>query len=83
MDKLSITGGTRLDGQVRISGAKNAALPVLVATLLGDGPMTVSNIPQLRDISTTIELLGRMGVDVTIDDGDRAQGTGAEAVDCL
>ncbi|MGD8635527.1 MAG: UDP-N-acetylglucosamine 1-carboxyvinyltransferase, partial [Gammaproteobacteria bacterium] len=68
MDKLSITGGTRLDGQVRISGAKNAALPVLVATLLGDGPMTVSNIPQLRDISTTIELLGRMGVDVTIDE---------------
>jgi UDP-N-acetylglucosamine 1-carboxyvinyltransferase len=68
MDKLSITGGTRLDGQVRISGAKNAALPVLVATLLGDGPTTVSNIPQLRDISTTIELLGRMGVDVTIDE---------------
>ncbi|MGD8964147.1 MAG: UDP-N-acetylglucosamine 1-carboxyvinyltransferase [Gammaproteobacteria bacterium] len=68
MDKLSITGGTRLDGQVRISGAKNAALPVLVATLLGEGPMTVSNIPQLRDISTTIELLGRMGVDVTIDE---------------
>ncbi len=68
MDRLSITGGTRLDGQVRISGAKNAALPVLVATLLGDGPMTVSNIPQLRDISTTIELLGRMGVDVTIDE---------------
>jgi len=68
MDRLSIVGGARLDGQVRISGAKNAALPVLVATLLGEGPMTVANIPQLRDVSTTIELLGRMGVDVTIDE---------------
>ncbi|KPK58286.1 MAG: UDP-N-acetylglucosamine 1-carboxyvinyltransferase [Gammaproteobacteria bacterium SG8_31] len=68
MDKLSIIGGTRLDGQVQISGAKNAALPILVATLLGEGPMTVANIPQLRDVSTTIELLGRMGVDVTIDE---------------
>jgi len=68
MDRLSITGGARLDGQVRISGAKNAALPVLVATLLGEGPMTVANIPHLRDVSTTIELLGRMGVHVTIDE---------------
>jgi UDP-N-acetylglucosamine 1-carboxyvinyltransferase len=68
VDKLSIIGGTRLDGQVQISGAKNAALPILVATLLGEGPMTVANIPQLRDVSTTIELLGRMGVDVTIDE---------------
>jgi len=68
VDKLSIIGGARLDGQVQISGAKNAALPILVATLLGEGPMTVANIPQLRDVSTTIELLGRMGVDVTIDE---------------
>jgi UDP-N-acetylglucosamine 1-carboxyvinyltransferase len=68
VDKLSIIGGTRLDGQVQISGAKNAALPILVATLLGEGPMTVANIPQLLDVSTTIELLGRMGVDVTIDE---------------
>jgi len=68
MDRLSISGGARLDGQVRISGAKNAALPIMTATLLCDGPTVVANVPQLRDISTTIELLGRMGVSVTIDE---------------
>ncbi len=68
MDRLSITGGARLDGEVRISGAKNAALPVMTATLLCDGPTTVANVPQLRDVSTTIELLGRMGVGVTLDE---------------
>lgn len=68
MDRLSISGGARLDGQVRISGAKNAALPIMTATLLCDGPTVVANVPQLRDISTTIELLGRMGVSVTLDE---------------
>jgi len=68
VDRLSITGGVRLDGDVRISGAKNAALPVMTATLLCDGPTIVANVPQLRDVSTTIELLGRMGVSVTIDE---------------
>ena len=68
MDKLSITGGARLDGEVRISGAKNAALPIMAATLLCDSPTVVANVPQLRDVSTTIELLGRLGVEVTIDE---------------
>ncbi|MFZ5595091.1 MAG: UDP-N-acetylglucosamine 1-carboxyvinyltransferase [Pseudomonadota bacterium] len=66
MDKLMITGGVPLDGEVRISGAKNAALPILAATLLADGPVTISNVPHLRDITTTMELLGRMGVQLTI-----------------
>ena len=68
MDKLIITGGNRLDGDVRISGAKNAALPILAATLLADSPVTVGNIPHLHDITTTMELLGRMGVDLIVDE---------------
>jgi UDP-N-acetylglucosamine 1-carboxyvinyltransferase len=68
VDKLLIKGGRSLQGEIRISGAKNAALPILAATLLADGPMTVGNVPHLHDVTTTIELLGRMGVDVTIDD---------------
>ena len=68
MDKLIINGGRPLEGEIRISGAKNAALPILASTLLADGPMTVGNVPHLHDVTTTIELLGRMGVDVTIDD---------------
>ena len=68
MDKLIITGGTRLEGEVRISGAKNATLPILAATLLADGPVIVGNVPHLHDVTTTIELLGRMGVGVTIND---------------
>ena len=62
MDKLAIVGGTPLDGEVRISGAKNAALPILAATLLADGPVTLGNVPQLNDIATTLKLLKRMGV---------------------
>ncbi len=68
MDKLHITGGTPLDGEVNISGAKNAALPILAATLLADGPCVVSNVPHLHDVTTTMELLGRMGVALTIDE---------------
>jgi UDP-N-acetylglucosamine 1-carboxyvinyltransferase len=68
MDKLIITGGRPLHGDVRISGAKNAALPILAATLLADSPMIIGNIPHLRDITTTMELLGRMGVDLTVDE---------------
>ncbi|EKF74185.1 UDP-N-acetylglucosamine 1-carboxyvinyltransferase [Alcanivorax hongdengensis A-11-3] len=68
MDKLIITGGRRLDGEIRISGAKNAALPILAATLLADEPVTVGNLPHLQDVTTLIELLGRMGVRVVIDD---------------
>ncbi|MCX7055736.1 MAG: UDP-N-acetylglucosamine 1-carboxyvinyltransferase [Proteobacteria bacterium] len=68
MDKLQITGGVVLDGEVRISGAKNAALPILAATLLVDGAVTVGNVPHLQDVTTTNELLGRMGVTVSIDE---------------
>ena len=68
MDKLIITGGVPLEGEVRISGAKNATLPILAATLLADGPVTVGNVPHLHDVTTTIELLGRMGVGVTVND---------------
>jgi UDP-N-acetylglucosamine 1-carboxyvinyltransferase len=68
MDKLIITGGTPLNGEIRISGAKNAALPILAATLLSDGPMTIGNIPHLHDVTTTMELLGRMGVNLVVDE---------------
>lgn len=68
MDKLIITGGATLDGAIRISGAKNAALPVLCATLMADGPMTVGNVPHLQDVTTTMELLGAMGVTLVIDE---------------
>lgn len=68
MDKLIITGGAPLSGEIRISGAKNAALPILAATLLADGPVTVGNIPHLHDITTTMELLGRMGVELVLDE---------------
>ena len=68
MDKLQIQGGTPLSGEVKISGAKNAALPILAATLLIDGPVSVANVPHLHDVTTTNELLGRMGVSVTIDE---------------
>jgi len=68
MDKLIITGGTRLNGEIRISGAKNAALPIIVSTLLSDDPVLIRNIPHLHDITTTMELLGRMGVSLTMDE---------------
>lgn len=73
MDKLVITGGPPLAGEIRISGAKNAALPILAATLLADGPVTISNVPHLQDITTTMELLGRMGVQLTIDERMRIE----------
>jgi UDP-N-acetylglucosamine 1-carboxyvinyltransferase len=68
MDKLIITGGARLSGDVRISGAKNAALPIMAATLLADSPVTISNIPHLHDITTTMELLGQMGAHLMVDE---------------
>ena len=68
MDKLLITGGQRLSGDVRISGAKNAALPILAATLLAEEPVTVGNVPHLQDVTTTIRLLGHMGAPITVDD---------------
>ena len=68
MDKLIISGGITLDGEVRISGAKNAALPILVAGLLPETPVTISNVPHLQDVTTTMGLLGQMGVQLTIDE---------------
>ena len=68
MDKLIITGGKQLSGELRISGAKNAALPILAATLLCEEPVTIGNIPHLHDITTTMQLLGQMGVRLTIDE---------------
>ena len=68
MDKLQIEGGAPLEGEVRISGAKNAALPILAGTLLASEPVAVGNVPHLQDVTTMIELLGRMGVTVTVDE---------------
>jgi UDP-N-acetylglucosamine 1-carboxyvinyltransferase len=73
VDKLSIHGGVALEGEVRISGAKNATLPILAGCLLADGPVTVANVPHLQDVTTMIELLGRMGVSVTIDEKMRIE----------
>ncbi len=73
MDKLQVTGGARLDGEVRISGAKNAALPILAATLLADEPVEVRNVPHLQDITTMIQLLSRMGVKVTLGERQRVE----------
>ena len=69
MDKLIIEGGTQLQGEIWISGSKNAALPILFATLLTENKVTVANLPHLQDITTTIALLGALGVKVSIDDG--------------
>jgi UDP-N-acetylglucosamine 1-carboxyvinyltransferase len=66
MEKLAITGGSPLDGEITISGAKNATLPILAATLLADETVRIGNVPHLRDVTTTVKLLGRMGVDVTL-----------------
>jgi UDP-N-acetylglucosamine 1-carboxyvinyltransferase len=68
MDKLIISGGVPLNGTIRISGAKNAALPILASTLLADEPVTICNVPHLHDITTTMELLGRMGVNLMVDE---------------
>ena len=68
MDKLVIQGDTRLDGEIWISGSKNAALPILFATLLTDEKVTLCNLPHLQDITTTIALLGALGVTISIDD---------------
>lgn len=73
MDKLIVTGGRPLEGQVWISGAKNAVLPILAATLLADSPMVIGNVPHLQDVTTTMELLGRMGVTLTVNERMRIE----------
>ncbi len=73
MAKIVINGGEALSGDVTISGAKNAVLPILAACLLADGPMTIGNVPHLHDVTTTMELLGQMGVQIIMDDHMRMQ----------
>jgi UDP-N-acetylglucosamine 1-carboxyvinyltransferase len=68
LDRLIIKGGVPLHGEIRISGAKNAVLPIMAATLLADSPITIRNIPHLHDVTTTMELLGRMGVQLTVNE---------------
>ena len=68
MDKLIISGGRPLRGEIRVSGAKNAALPILAASLLSETPVVIGNIPHLHDITTTMELLGGMGVQLVVDE---------------
>ena len=68
MDKLVITGGVPLRGEIAISGAKNAALPILCASLLTSDPVTIENVPHLRDVTTMLNLLGQMGVAISVDE---------------
>jgi UDP-N-acetylglucosamine 1-carboxyvinyltransferase len=71
MDKLRITGGKRLQGTLRVSGAKNAALPILAGTLLTDAPVTIGNLPHLHDVTTMLQLLGHLGAEIALDEGMR------------
>ena len=68
MAKIIISGGETLHGDVNISGAKNAVLPILCATILADEPITITNVPHLHDVTTTISLLGALGAKITVDD---------------
>lgn len=81
MDKLEIVGGTPLHGEVVVSGAKNAALPILAATLLADGPVVLSNVPHLNDVTTSVKLLRYVGAEVTVHDGSRLEIDAATARD--
>src|SRR6201995_556085 len=67
MDAIRIRGTRRLEGRIRVSGAKNAALPILCATLLSDGESLLRNVPKLRDIDTTAALLRFLGRNMTVD----------------
>ena len=69
MDKLRITGGRRLEGSIQVSGAKNAALPIMCASILSAKPLNLSNVPRLLDVATMAKLLGQMGVEVQPADG--------------
>lgn len=73
MARIQIHGGVPLQGEVWISGAKNAVLPILVGSLLGDSPSRVSNVPHLQDVTTTMELMGRMGAQLSINDRMRIE----------
>ena len=75
MAKIVVTGGNALNGEVHISGAKNAVLPILCATLLADAPVEITNVPHLHDVITTVKLLGELGAKVTIDQGTLSRGS--------
>jgi UDP-N-acetylglucosamine 1-carboxyvinyltransferase len=81
MDKLSIKGGATLSGSVTISGAKNAALPILAGTLLATEKVSVTNVPHLKDVTTMLSLLQMMGVQITVDDREGVE-IDAGNVDC-
>jgi len=83
MDKLEIRGGVPLEGDVRISGAKNAALPILAGTLLAGRPVVLSNVPHLNDIKTTVKLLRRMGVEIDSRDGGEVEVDATRVTECL
>ena len=68
MARIEVRGGVPLQGEVWVSGAKNAVLPILVGSLLGDSPSLISNVPHLQDVTTTMELMGRMGAELSIND---------------
>jgi UDP-N-acetylglucosamine 1-carboxyvinyltransferase len=74
MQKIVVTGGVPLEGEVQISGAKNAVLPILCATLLADGPVEIGNVPHLHDVVTTAKLLAELGAGITIDEGTLGSG---------
>jgi len=76
MQKIIVTGGNVLNGEVAISGAKNAVLPILCATLLADEPVEITNVPHLHDVITTVKLLGELGAGIAIDEGTLAKGRG-------
>ena len=82
MDKLVIAPAGPLDGEVVISGAKNATLPILAASILTDQRVTIGNVPHLKDVTTTIELLGRMGVRVNLHEGMKVEVDAADIHDC-
>jgi len=73
VDRIQVRGGNRLNGEIRISGAKNAALPLMVASLLTDEPLILSSVPHLTDISQLAEILAGLGVDITLDGNGRTE----------
>jgi UDP-N-acetylglucosamine 1-carboxyvinyltransferase len=83
MAKIIVEGGVPLNGEVWISGAKNAVLPILSATLLADGPCVIGNVPHLHDVTTTMELLGQMGVELVVDERMRIHADATKATSCF
>jgi UDP-N-acetylglucosamine 1-carboxyvinyltransferase len=83
MDKLQIKGGVPLEGDVKVSGSKNATLPILAGAILAAEPVVVGNVPHLKDVTTTIELLVRMGATVTIDERTRIEVDGSTIKECF